>query len=185
MLSKWSETKKACILYDWYHWYQVQKLAKLPEVLEVCIEVSFRRVRSLVGRLGFWVAVTILFLGLDAGYMTLVTLLKFIVLYALFVYFLAWTSIKKTLKNATKCRHLHCFSFSCCGEKQILLTLPFSLWFLNCEHLRKSGQEAFTIPRTDSHPSFADSQKDLQGRSPWLEEKRKVEINVFTDCFSK
>ena len=58
-------------------------------MLEVCIEVSFRRVRSLVGRLGFWVAVTILFLGLDASYMTLVTLLKFIVLYALFVYFLA------------------------------------------------------------------------------------------------
>lgn len=102
MLSKWSETKKACILYDWYHWYQVQKLAKLPEVMEVCIEVSFRRVRSLVGRLGFWVAVTILFLGLDAGYMTLVTSLKFIVLYALFVYFLAWTSIKKKTKKCNK-----------------------------------------------------------------------------------
>ena len=64
-------------------------MAKLPEVMEVHIEISLRRVRSLVGRLGFWVAVTILFLDLGAGYMSLVTLLKFIVLYVLFVYFLA------------------------------------------------------------------------------------------------
>ena len=190
MLSKWSETKKSRILYDWYHWHQVQKLAISPEVMEVRIEVSFGRVRSLGERLGFWVAITTLFIDLGASYVSLVTLLKCIVciicvfpsmnlnnvLYALSVCLLAWTSIKT--KKCDKIGHLHCFSFSCCAEKQILLALLFSLWLLNCEHSRKLGQEAFTIPRTDSQPSFADSQKDLQGRSPWLEEKRKVEINV-------
>lgn len=54
----------------------------------------FGRVRSLGERLGFWVAVIILFLDLGASYVSLVTLLKCIVLYAFFVYFLAWTSIK-------------------------------------------------------------------------------------------
>lgn len=71
-----------------------------------------------------------------------------------------------------KHKHIHCLPFSCCGEKQILLTLLLSVWFLNWEQVRKPGQEAFTIPRTDSQPSFAASQKDLQGRRPWLEEKK-------------
>lgn len=68
-----------------FDWYQVQKLAELPKLIEVCIEVSFGRIRSLGGGLCFWDAVNILFLDLGPGYMGLVTLLKFVVLYTLFV----------------------------------------------------------------------------------------------------
>ena len=42
-------------------------------------EVSFGRVRSLGERLGFWVAITILFLDLGASYVSLATVLKCIV----------------------------------------------------------------------------------------------------------
>lgn len=63
--------------------YQVQKLAELPKLIEVCIDVSFGRIRSLGGGLCFWDAVNILFLDLGPGYMGLVTLLKFVVLYTL------------------------------------------------------------------------------------------------------
>ena len=67
--------------------------------------------------------------------------------------------------------NIHCFPCSWCGEKHTLVVVSFSVLFWNWEHLRNSGQEAFTMPRTGSQPSFAASQNVLQGKRPWLQKR--------------